>query len=72
MFRTHLALPWLSYVERALAVLLAHRVFGVMSITVMISWALSFSECVTLMGGYAMSGVATVAAGFGSSSGSSC
>ena len=60
---SHLALPWLSHVEWALAVLLAHRVFGVMSITVMISWALSFSECVTLAGGYAMSGVATCSCG---------
>ena len=37
--------PWLLHLEWARAVLLAHRVFGSMTLVVMIAWACAMTPC---------------------------
>ena len=58
-----LPFAWLPHIEWAWAVLLAHRVFGVMTIVVMISWAMALTGITSIAGSYALSGVATSGCG---------
>lgn len=59
----YLPLPWLPHVEWAWAVLLAHRVFGTLTIGLMMCWAMALSQITTVACSYALAGMLTAACG---------
>ena len=59
----HFEVPWLLHTEWAWAVLLAHRVFGSMTLAVMTAWACAMTQVCSVAWAYAAAGAATLGCG---------